>query len=108
MSWLMILGLAAIVFFNRYYFLEPSVKVKLPILMNKMLNYSAPCLLTAICIPVIFFEGNELRGFLDNPFICDNILYCNCFLFKKSLIKCATQSSIFLFYKFSNKSVNLS
>ncbi|EMD2652244.1 AzlD domain-containing protein, partial [Acinetobacter baumannii] len=23
MSWLMILGLAAIVFFNRYYFLEP-------------------------------------------------------------------------------------
>ncbi|MFH4189281.1 AzlD domain-containing protein, partial [Acinetobacter baumannii] len=29
MSWLMILGLAAIVFFNRYYFLEPSVKVKL-------------------------------------------------------------------------------
>ncbi|HAV4659837.1 TPA: AzlD domain-containing protein, partial [Acinetobacter baumannii] len=28
MSWLMILGLAAIVFFNRYYFLEPNVKVK--------------------------------------------------------------------------------
>ncbi|EPJ4349361.1 TPA: AzlD domain-containing protein, partial [Acinetobacter baumannii] len=26
MSWLMILGLAAIVFFNRYYFLEPNVK----------------------------------------------------------------------------------
>ncbi|EPK0603410.1 TPA: AzlD domain-containing protein, partial [Acinetobacter baumannii] len=25
MSWLMILGLAAIVFFNRYYFLEPNV-----------------------------------------------------------------------------------
>ncbi|EOM2725302.1 AzlD domain-containing protein, partial [Acinetobacter baumannii] len=55
MSWLMILGLAAIVFFNRYYFLEPNVKVKLPVLMNKMLNYSAPCLLSAICIPVIFF-----------------------------------------------------
>ncbi len=50
MSWLMILGLAAIVFFNRYYFLEPNVKVKLPVLMNKMLNYSAPCLLSAICI----------------------------------------------------------
>ncbi|VCZ60903.1 hypothetical protein BANRA_03736 [Acinetobacter baumannii] len=40
--------------FNRYYFLEPNVKVKLPVLMNKMLNYSAPCLLSAICIPVIF------------------------------------------------------
>nr|EKV6896344.1 AzlD domain-containing protein [Acinetobacter baumannii] len=26
MSWLMILGLAAIIFFNRYYFLEPNVK----------------------------------------------------------------------------------
>lgn len=56
MSWLMILGLAAIVFFNRYYFLEPNVKVKLPVLMNKMLNYSAPCLLSAICIPVSFLK----------------------------------------------------
>jgi branched-subunit amino acid transport protein len=53
----MILGLAAILFFNRYYFLEPNVKVKLPIFINKMLNYSAPCLLSAICIPIVFFEG---------------------------------------------------
>lgn len=44
MSWFMILGLAAIVFFNRYYFLEPHVKIKLPLILNKMLNYSAPCL----------------------------------------------------------------
>ncbi len=67
MSWFMILGLAAIVFFNRYYFLEPQVKIKLPLILNKMLNYSAPCLLTAICIPVIFFDGNHLRGVINNP-----------------------------------------
>ncbi|MDX8273789.1 AzlD domain-containing protein [Acinetobacter pittii] len=69
MSWFMILGLAAIVFFNRYYFLEPHVKIKLPLILNKMLNYSAPCLLTAICIPVIFFDGNHLRGVINNPYI---------------------------------------
>ena len=65
MSWFMILGLAAIVFFNRYYFLEPNVKIKLPLIMNKMLNYSAPCLLTAICIPVVFFDGDNLKGIID-------------------------------------------
>lgn len=83
MSWLMILGLAAIVFLI-VIILEPNVKVKLPVLMNKMLNYSAPCLLSAICIPVIFFENNELRGFLDNPYLYATI-FCTivAFYFKK-------------------------
>lgn len=53
MSWFMILGLAAIVFLIAIIF-RTSRKIKLPLILNKMLNYSAPCLLTAICIPVIF------------------------------------------------------
>ncbi len=107
MSWLMILGLAAIVFFNRYYFLEPNVKVKLPVLMNKMLNYSAPCLLSAICIPVSFFENNKLRGFLDNPYLYATI-FCIvvAFYFKKSVTERSAEPSIFLFYKFFNKSIS--
>ncbi len=96
MSWLMILGLAAIIFFNRYYFLEPNVKVKLPVLMNKMLNYSAPCLLSAICIPVIFFENNELRGFLDNPY-----LYATIFCTANSNMRCDSFKSHMIINKLS-------
>lgn len=101
MSWLMILGLAAIVFFNRYYFLEPTVKVKLPVLMNKMLNYSAPCLLSAICIPVIFFEGNELRGLLDNPYLYATI-FCIviAFYLKKVLPSVLLSLAFFYFINF--------
>ncbi|MGK8803722.1 AzlD domain-containing protein [Acinetobacter seifertii] len=101
MSWLMILGLAAIVFFNRYYFLEPNVKVKLPVLMNKMLNYSVPCLLTAICIPVIFFEGNELRGIFDNPYLYATI-FCIviAFYLKKVLPSVLLSLAFFYFINF--------
>ncbi|MBP6562954.1 MAG: AzlD domain-containing protein, partial [Neisseriaceae bacterium] len=53
MSWGLLLLLAAIVFVNRYVFLEPRVPVRLPAVFNEALSYSAPCLLTAICGPII-------------------------------------------------------
>ncbi|MDS7942470.1 AzlD domain-containing protein [Acinetobacter sp. V110_1] len=101
MSWFMILGVAVIVFFNRYYFLEPNLKVKLPALMNKMLNYSAPCLLSAISIPVIFFERNELRGTLDNPYLYATV-FCIviAFYFKKILPSVLLSLAFFYFINF--------
>lgn len=42
MSWGLILLLAAIVFCNRYVFLEPRVPVKLPALLEQALQYAAP------------------------------------------------------------------
>lgn len=69
MTWLLLLGLAALVFFNRYLFLEPAVSVRLPALLRQALNYSAPCLLTAICGPIILLQDGELRGLLDNPYL---------------------------------------
>ncbi|RSO00891.1 AzlD domain-containing protein [Acinetobacter pittii] len=101
MSWFMILGLAAIVFFNRYYFLEPQVKIKLPLILNKMLNYSAPCLLTAICIPVIFFDGNHLRGVINNPYIYAAI-FCIVIAMhlKKVLLSVIASLGVFYFINF--------
>lgn len=101
MSWFMILGLAAIVFFNRYYFLEPNVKVKLPLIMNKMLNYSAPCLLTAICIPVVSFDGDNLKGIVDNPYIYAAIfcLVISIYL-KRALLSVITSLVFFYFINF--------
>ncbi|WP_335973753.1 AzlD domain-containing protein [Acinetobacter calcoaceticus] len=98
MSWFMILGLAAIVFFNRYYFLEPNVKVKLPLVMNKMLNYSAPCLLTAICIPVVFFDGDNLKGIVDNPYIYAAIFCLVISIYLKRVLLSVIASLVFFYF----------
>lgn len=69
MTWTYIFILAAIVFFNRYLFLEPKVDVKFPHFFEKMLKYSAPCLLTAICAPIIFYQDDTFRAFANNPYL---------------------------------------
>lgn len=69
MSWLLLLGLAVLVFFNRYLFLEPRVPVRLPALLRQALNYSAPCLLTAICGPIILLHDGTLHSLPDNPYL---------------------------------------
>ena len=97
MSWLMILGLAAIVFFNRYCFLEPAVNVKLPALMNRMLRYSAPCLLSAICIPIIFFDGNILRNVIENPYMYAAI-FCIAISFYLKRVLLSVIASMVFFY----------
>lgn len=69
MSWLLLLSLAGLVFFNRYLFLEPRVPVRLPAPLRQALNYSAPCLLTAICGPIILLQDGMLRSLPDNPYL---------------------------------------
>lgn len=67
MSWTFIFAIAALVFFNRYVFLEPRVGLKLPYFIQRMLHYAAPCLLTAMCVPVIFFDAEQqIRPWLSN------------------------------------------
>ncbi|XYQ54205.1 AzlD domain-containing protein [Pectobacterium carotovorum] len=74
MSWLLIFVLAGIVFFNRYIFLEPVVPVKIPVLLHRALKYSAPCLLTAICGPIILMDHGVIRAFPDNPYFLGAIV----------------------------------
>lgn len=74
MSWLLIFILAGIVFFNRYLFLEPRLPVRLPRFMHQALSYAAPCLLTAICGPIIMMEGETLRSFPDNPYLWGTVV----------------------------------
>lgn len=69
MSWILLFTLAAVVFFNRYVFLEPRVPVRLPSLVREALKYSAPCLLTAICGPIIMLNDGEIRALTSNPYL---------------------------------------
>ena len=75
MTWSLLLILASIVFVNRYVFLEPKVSFKLPAVLENMLQYSAPCLLTAICVPLVFFEHDQLRNLPANPYFL-GALFC--------------------------------
>ncbi|AIQ99988.1 branched-chain amino acid transporter [Pluralibacter gergoviae] len=74
MSWFLIIALALIVFFNRYIFLEPTVPLKLPVIINKALKYSAPCLLTAICGPIILMDHGAIRDFPLNPYFLATVV----------------------------------
>lgn len=87
MTWILLLSLAVIVFANRYFFLEPKVSIQLPQFAQQMLHYSAPCLLSAICTPIIFFNGEQLRHLPVDPYFLTAILaVIFMVLFKKVLL----------------------
>ena len=75
MIWFLILSFTAVVFSLRYVFLIPQLPIRLPLIVRQALSYSAPCLLTAICAPVILLENHELRSFPDNPYLW-GALFC--------------------------------
>ncbi len=69
MNWLLIILMAVILFTNRYLFLAPSLPVKLPTMVREALTFSAPCILSAICGPIILMNGDSLRDFPANPYL---------------------------------------
>ena len=69
MTLLTILLMAVITFTTRYLFLHPSLPVKLGPKMVNFLNFSAPAVLTAIWVPIIFVQEGELMISLLNPFV---------------------------------------
>lgn len=97
MTWILLLSLAFIVFINRYFFLEPKIAFKLPVFVENMLQYSAPCLLTAICAPIVFFHGEELRALpLDAYFLTAILCIVFALISKKILLNLSL--SLLCFY----------
>lgn len=72
--WLLIIGLSVIVFVNRYVFLEPKFTFQLPVFIEKMLKYAAPCLMISVCIPIIFYNGEQFREMTNNIYLVSAIL----------------------------------
>ena len=97
MTWTYILILAAIVFFNRYLFLEPRVDIKFPHFFEKMLKYSAPCLLTAICAPIIFYQDDAFRAFANNPYLYGAIFCVLMILWLKKMLLSIILSLVFFY-----------
>lgn len=69
MTWAIIFSVALVVFFNRYVFFAPNLPIKLSPMIKKLLSFSIPAILTAICGPIIFLDNNGMRDSLLNPYL---------------------------------------
>ncbi|MFT5757356.1 MAG: branched-subunit amino acid transport protein [Alteromonadaceae bacterium] len=69
MTLLTILLMASITFTTRYLFLHPALPIKLSPQMSRLLNFSAPAVLTAIWVPIICVHDDNLVGSLSDPYL---------------------------------------
>lgn len=69
MTLLTIFLMAAITFTTRYLFIHPRLPVRLGAKMAKLLSFSAPAVLTAIWVPIIFIQQGQLSVSLHNPYL---------------------------------------
>ena len=99
MIWLLIFALAGIVLFNRYLLLEPRLPIRLPIFVRQALQYSAPCLLTAICGPIIFVKDHQLDLSLANPYLLAGLCAIGLMLWSRNVLL-SVALSVALFYLF--------
>lgn len=97
MTWALLLTLAAVVFVNRYVFLDPNTPVKMPQVFHDALRYSAPCLLTAICGPIILMENGIVRAFPGNPYFLGAICAVVIAIFIRQMVV-SVLTSLLVFY----------
>lgn len=76
MTWLMIIGMAAITFTVRYFFLADSVPFRVTPVMHRILKYSTPAVLTALTVPILLFPEGEMALNIDNPFLIAGAFAC--------------------------------
>ncbi|MBV7297309.1 AzlD domain-containing protein [Enterovibrio paralichthyis] len=75
-TWILILGMAAITFSVRYFFLAKSVPFRVTPVMQRVLKYSTPAVLTALTVPILVFPTGEMMLDIDNPFLIAGIFAC--------------------------------
>ncbi|EIU1679758.1 AzlD domain-containing protein [Pseudomonas aeruginosa] len=69
MVWAVIFGMGAIVFLNRYLFLEPRLPIRLGSNLRQFLGFAVPGMLTAICGPIVFMPEGHIDLGYDNPYL---------------------------------------
>ncbi len=69
MTLLTIFLLAVITFSSRYLFIHPKMPIRLGGKLRQFLSFSAPAVLTAIWVPIIFIQGDNLNITVTNPYL---------------------------------------
>lgn len=98
MIWLIIIGMASLVFMSRYIFLEPKLPLRLSKNTHRFLSYSAPAVLTAILAPIVFVRENMLNISVDNNYLIGAIIACLLAYFtRNTLLTALVSMGVFFF-----------
>ncbi|SFC35102.1 AzlD domain-containing protein [Pseudoalteromonas denitrificans] len=101
MTLITIFLLACITFLTRYLFLHPKLPLQIGPRVERFLNFSAPAVLTAIWVPIIFVKDNTLDISLTNPYLLAATLAIFVSLKTKSIyLTLAASMSIFIFLQY--------
>ena len=98
MIWLIIIGMASVVFFSRYVFLEPKLPLSLSKNTQRFLSYSAPAVLTAILGPIVFVRENGLNITFDNNYLIGAVVACVIAYFTRNTLLTALISMAVFFF----------
>ncbi len=74
MIWLLIVLMALITFSNRYALLSPKLKFSVGPKLQSLLKYTAPAVLTALWVPIVFIREDKLAIQLDNPYLLAGVI----------------------------------
>ncbi|CZF81027.1 Branched-chain amino acid transport protein (AzlD) [Grimontia celer] len=94
-TWLLIIGMACITFSVRYFFLAQSIPFRVTPVMQRILKYSAPAVLTALAVPILLFPQGNIDISIDNPFLLAGVFVCVLSLMRLSTLKTVVISMIF-------------
>lgn len=74
MLWIMIGLMTAITFYNRYAFFSPRIKFSIRPEIQSVLQYTAPAILTALWVPIVFIKDNAISTNPDNPYLVAGVI----------------------------------
>lgn len=97
MTWLLIFAMGAVVFLNRYAFLEPRLPLRLSSNARQFLGFAVPGMLTAICGPIIFLPGHQLDLSLLNPYLLGAVAAVALVLLTRSVLLSMLVSMLIFF-----------
>lgn len=86
MIFLSILAMTLLVFISRYLFLEPRLPLRLKPMLQRILSYSSPAVLTAIWAPIVFIPEGELGLSYNNPYLLCAALAVGLILWTKNVL----------------------
>ncbi|MFJ4053086.1 AzlD domain-containing protein [Pseudomonas sp. WHRI 8519] len=97
MIWLLIFAMGAVVFLNRYAFLEPRLPLRLSSNARQFLGFAVPGMLTAICGPIVFLPGHQLDLSPLNPYLLGAVVAIVLVLLTRSVLLSMLVSMLIFF-----------
>ncbi|KHL71557.1 MULTISPECIES: AzlD domain-containing protein [Pseudomonas] len=97
MTWLLIFAMGAVVFLNRYAFLEPRLPLRLSSNARQFLGFAVPGMLTAICGPIVFLPGHQLDLSPLNPYLLGAVVAIVLVLLTRSVLLSMLVSMLIFF-----------